>query len=1568
MQITLPKKFSEQHIDIFINDVYKNIKKNPKDKYIFDLTKNEWISNQNLLLFTGLIKYLYQNNIAFYIQFFEKNDLKAISEREAKRIYQLWEVWEFYKAFDNKIDEYTDWYSNNTIKYLQSKYHIHSKNELYDRFGITPFISLDKIFDYKDEDIIHQKLDPVYKLNKVVEDELKNSNCEHPFIEKTLSAIITKELYENFLDHCDKTIFNSKKNWAFMSISLKRKSLETEQYRLEQNFDSEELIETKPFFNENGTFKNQAILQFSFLDFGNGIPDTLIEEYKKENNISEIDLFQTIDNNEIIKFAFKHYSSRNPIKDKFNNTNNLIPRGLFDLLVIVKRYNGLLIIRSNYGKVLYNFANTENIETAYSTFGQKNEFFFGTFVTVYLPAFKKDKVFDRSVIKPQFFLPKKGKKSNNINIFSLINNLELSKADIYSNLIKKLKEKFNQDTEYTKLNYISFFGCDDERIIKKTIFFLLSDYDIYENNCVLIVHPPSTELINQINYEILSLSNIELNYKIHPLPLVYIDTEKEEIILKWLGVFNEKDIKQLNQILFEDYTLALSDFEDESNAIGNVNITDKYGNFKSKVPSAKTLFTYYERYESNFIKELIDKNNCLKKDGLYLCNSFYYQTEFLQLTDLFNNRSECNAVSKLLFEKIKIYQKNNQDIEYIAITASSHKLLNSLIDQKLVNSKDCIFFDNYATFENDKKINKITSDKNYILICDAISSGNLTKRISDIIESKNNSKLLCIGVLVNTLDENYKGYESFINEFGDRLLYIYKYPIKKTESNKLSRLDAEKKIIRINPYTNIPITFSINSTHQDTVLLNNKEFIELIHDDDIDIKFNVFNNLIHPYFYNTRKIFKRENQNIIENNYDKSLLKIILNRLEENFDFDFKINNYSIFYPKDSDIDELNFNFVKSNLLLNNSIEYYQLERYNSDSGWKFPHTTDYFETIIKDKPNVLIIDDGSCTGDSLLQMINELSYYEPTTINLLCVIGRIDDHKREFFSKIKTIKKNSTIFDNINVNIYFGSHWHIPTYYLDNNPNTEEIKWLHQLCKLQNTPVNIKKIAEKILDELIPKEKRKNDYKYLIKDKSGKTPKKDIIVVRNEIGKIAGYRFYIETFDWFNKNILENEFDNNFKDKSKNRYIELISICLLFEPYLYEKIITILPDIKEKIEKFIEYLVFGNKLQNFEKIDIENDLYYDWSKRKKDIIHLFFIVFKDNRLYEFIDYDRFKILINFSGEESINYILYKFLFYSSINSNDNKVFGKLLSLIDTLLQKNGHDYNQIKQFRYFVASLPVSDKDFNKSLSEINESYRMLNDAKKHKDAILNQIEMILVNIEIMSDNYIISKENSIKDSFILILNFIENILSFTKKYPNYLSKHINLFESNNKSLRFIHGQLSEKLSFFSKESNFSEIEKLIITFKNEFLSIESIPYQIFINKSTTDIAKTIQTSLSEVPEFKGKVSLHDDVKEKPIYFPEYIFEKVILDEIIVNLKKYSDISENIEIKSYLKTSNNTNYIVIEILNLSNNNKNVGGSIGTYHIENLNLMPEKIFSYKKEKIHQKEKMYFKQTFTFKSL
>ncbi|WP_338648529.1 hypothetical protein V5J73_06985 [Flavobacterium sp. KS-LB2] len=1511
MVYKFPIKFTEIHIDEFINYIYQSIDKKEKE-FVFDLSQVQWISNQNLLLFTAVLKYLYASNLSFKVKFLEPGvPTGEVNDRVKIQIVQLWEIWKIYSVIsDGNFGPYFDIDYGSVkifISELKSKgKYNESDKEIYDRFGITPFVSLDRIENYKDEKLLDNEIEPIYALNELVREKLIRANCDHPFVNKTLSSIITKELYENFLDHTNFAFLQNERNWAFMSLALKQGNSRHSQSILEKNFYEEELAESVTFFKHNGAFKSEPLLQFSFVDFGEGIAMTLLNQYRIDKKISANTPVDDIEHNNVLKHAFEYNSSRLPIKEI--DDTFFIPRGLFDLLTIVRRYRGLLILRSNEGKIMYDFSNTSNLQSAFKTFGDNSKYFPGTFITIYLPALLNIDLFNNSVIKPEYnFQNNKIDDTRHINLYTIFQNLNSQKEFIYTELIENLRTRLENKTSKCFLNYISFLGCRDERLIKKSIFYFLTSYEVNNYNNIVVFHPPEKHILQSINEELCNLSELIKNFKIHPIPFIY-SSNSEELDVLWLGLYNEDDKKNLNKYVYEGHLSPKSDFKDFNNILGHLQFYDDHNNVYSHLPHINFIDSYYKKFrdiDDVLVEELLEMNKCLRNEGLYLCNGNYYQNTFLQLTDLLNNDEDCFQLTKMLHERIIMSNEDEYAINYIAVTAASHKIVKSMIKERLIIEENCIFLDNYFSFERDKKIANLKAGVKYVLVGDAISTGGMTKRLNKLV-TKAGSELVNIAVIANTLDKEFENSKDFINEYGSKILALYTYPIKKYLRTEISDKQGLKEVIRINPYTNIPITFSDNNTLKETIIYDTEEFSQYLEDDDITINFKVFNNLIHPYFFNLKNILKRENANL------KGKLPSLFTKIFDAASLT-RVNDLKIFFPKNSDISFLDFELLKSKIFQNHSIEFFELERFNTEEGWKFPHTTDFYSSIVEDS-KILILDDGSCSGDSLLQMINELSFFNPSKIDLLCLIGRVDDHKREFFSRINMLSTRTG--NEVKVNIYFGSHWHISTFYLNNSPYSKEIDWLTELLKIQNTPLSLRNIAQVILRDISPQKDSVDDYKYLAKNKvTGFLPKKDIILVRNEIGKIAGYRFYKESFNWFNSFITKYEGKDKSEDRTKE--IELLCMCLLYEPYLYDRIANLLPDIKEKLQEFVDTLIIGHPVNGL-KIDLDKHLYYNWNDNKRDILHLFFIVYKNENLINKISEENLLKLLEFASgafikSNGFNYILYKLLVYFPLNKSE--VFLKphafdLSLFIMKMLDSDKLDLkskSDLSRFCSFINTLPTGN-DFKSQLNEIRNLYWEQDQPRLHDDrnSINHNISMIIVTLremknssekkEVLPENKIViikDRWGTIKFNFLdKIITFYRSFDDFFKPYPYFLI--LDKMEKKSNSLLQMYVSIDEFVFNISQRGNDPKNYDIACEFLEAIqigFGIESEFRKIF-DTPTVDSASFTSKFIDKLKQLETKIEVENKLGDESyiINIPEVYVDKLIVEEIYNNLKYYSN------------------------------------------------------------------------------
>lgn len=1554
--IRFGSKVTEKNIDELVHEFYLDFKKNKTTKYIFDFSEVEWISNQELLIITGLLKYLVIKKLRFFVQFLKSESAIDIDRRKAKQFVEMWNVWKIYQVLPNVLyDRYFD-LDGNTIERLSRKFGISNNSlEIYDRYGVTPFISLEKVAKYDDRRISEMLAD-IYKLNVATNEILKLNDCYLPFENKTLSSIITKELYENFLDHFNQSFFSADSDYAFMSLSLKVKFNERTHNKtkiqdiLKDNFENESINELKNFFSQssNSTFKNQSILQLSFLDFGEGISNTLRNQFKSETNFKNN--FKLNDKNEdtkVLEYAFRPNSSQHPISKKYIERTN-IPRGLFDLLSIVKRFNGLIVIRSNFGKLLFDFSTEKSFEDAISSFGNENLFFPGTLISIYFPERHHSKKIEESSIKPYFDISKysfSNKKVRYLSVFEIQQELisidKLSK-DIYNNLFEILINKIKSDNIGT-LIYLDFKGYEiDERVSKKIIFFLISDYSINISNNIIVINPPPISFLLAIRDEVKYLSEIDKKYKIHPTPFIFLEDSTNDLNIFWLGLYSEKDIKKLNNLLFDDHDLRKTDFEEPDNVIGHVNYYDQHGNLKSIINRNEILEVYRNRIISSTektITKLIDECEISYENSIFLCSGNYYQHKYFQLFDVLNNKNDCEYLVNTLFDAFEKKKLPIANLKFLAITSSSQKIIKQLIHVNKIKFGQTLLLNNYHSFvfEENFRSNLRNGDK-IVLVCDVISTGYLTKILEEhLLEI--GAELVNILVLVDAIDIDFENDLNDYKILKSKITSIYNKPIKKFRVDKIKNLliDRTLKVVRINPYTNTPINLSLKeSNFEKSVLLDNETFIKLLPEASIKTGYFNFNNLIHPYFFDLK--FALEDYEISKNLLT-SLFSKIGRELIENLQI--------ILYPKDSAISYINFKTFKSEVLKNDSIQTYELERFPTNEGWKFSHIPKFLKDHSHIK-KILLLDDGSCTGESIIQMIDEVSFLDIEEIIVLSIIGRTSDHKREFFSRLKTISGNKK---EIKINAFFGSHWHIPTYYIEESPVVKEQEWLRELITLANTPRKIKDSAKNVREELSLKKIEESNNKYLIKNKDGSSNIKELILKKEEIGKMASYRFYKEYFDFFNEFIITYEDQLDTTDRYKK--IELISAVFLHEPYLYEKVKNILPDLIEKMEVFIQTIFFGNP-QKPNKPKLNKDkLYYKWLN--KDLFHLFFIIFKDKKLIEILSVNKLILLINqyCDSQSDINYIFLKLLKYIPLNGKETSqknLSGDIKYLITGTLEHNDikRHQSQLKIFKSFISTLPSLNTDFESMLMKVKNNYDKISNDKFHNEYIFNDKQIISTQLKVLN------KKNSqginteieiiaIQSAWEAISLFVEDLLAFSMQFPNffipYKEEAYDNLERINISLRKIHASLQDDI-FNSNFNDTNNISELLDKLFDKFIMDSSEYSAIFRNITTSNLDKEFKDFINSIKfEYPSIKIESNNPGSAVIAFPTVYLNSVIFKELKENLR-YADISEKIlfdwrEDKSmiYFEMKNKTS------VNVQSN----GGGKGLSRLAKLNDFPCKM-------------------------
>lgn len=1538
-----PKKFTSNHLEDFIHDFYIFFTKHKGDgNYVFDLSDVEWMSNEEMLVLTAIFKNLFEINAKFKVNFLKNGSTEFIDRRVASQITQIWNVWKIYQiTADDKFENIFDIHGS-IVQDLIKRFGLNvNSNLIYERYGITPFITLESIKEYDDR-IISNMLKETYSLSNATNEILQSYNCNMPFENHTLSSIITKELYENFLDHVTESFFSTYANCAFLSLSLVPKLKESEennyQRLLGKNFKEESIPEVKGFYydNKQKKFKNQSLLQFSFLDFGPGIVSTLRNEYLKKNP-SANNNYENLDS-EILKFAFNFDSSKDPLEKRYLE-KTVIPRGLFDLLSIVKRFNGLLIARSNFGKIFFDFSKQTLGFEKPTNFGSEKKFFPGTLITIIFPERETNHAFDTSkILTPQLRPLKLNErlKPNFISLLDLLKSVDdglLDKSKLYSKLFDKIVSEISINNNNT-IHYFDFRAFEiDERITKKIIHFLASDYNVNSLNNVIVLNPPSSEFLENLNIEILQLSFNVQSYRLHPVPFIKKLDDKLEIF--WLGIYNKNDLEKLNDLLLEENDLRRSDFEDPQAISGNVNFFDNHGNLRSYI-NTEEVVNYLERMSINAtseqVRNIISKYIVKKDDHVFLCPGNYYQREYLQLYDAINNTNECKILASALLEEIKRNCIIDSNTKFICVTASSRQIVKHF-DYEDGLIPEVIYIDNYHSIIYDSILSSsINTIDRIILICDLFSTGFLTNIIYSKLKEIG-ANLEKIAVLVDAADENFEP-ENVNFEVREKVVSITKLQMLKFRRKDLSEKLASNliRVIRINPYTNTPIMESYNDNPSfQRILMSNEDFMNIIKDEHIKAGYFKFNNLIHPYFFDMGNVFK-----------DSVTTKLLLSKLFENLNEEIKKNVDIIFYPKGSSVQLLDFEILKSEIFKRHAITVTELERFSTNEGWRFPHPPKHIKSLSAGK-NVLIIDDGSCSGDSLTQMIDEVAALDVTEIYVLSIIGRLNDHKKDFFSRLNTINGKS---GTIPIYVFFGVQWHIPTYYIEESPILKEKQWLDFVLQIPNLPGRIQTIARNILEELSLKDVNSNGNKYLLKRKDKISITKDLILIKEEIGKVTSYRYYLEYFEYFDRFIQQ--YEGKIAEDHRTKMIESICAVFLHEPDLHSKIKTILPDVTEKIEIFIRTILFGNPEREDKKKLLVEQLFYTWSN--KNIIHLFFIFFNEDSLFEILTPNNLKIFLNdfVKHESDLYYIFYRLLKYLPIHSKDSKkqFAGNVKYLIEVLKESSDidpHTKRHLKRFSIFISSLPSQGNDFLDTLANIKMAYGRVMDDVNHNDYIYNDKQVVVSQLRLLTKYKnegvpFVKVLDIINRHWNNIAEFISNVLSFYRSHSEFFLVHnyTSINSGGKKSLAELFGIVDDAIN----SENFSNIDSIILYINDifqDFILEGSVTNKLFTNITVQNFSNEFNQFIENIKDKFPDVSivLGSDIPKIQINLPLLYLKEVIFKEITSNFR-YANLNMPVEIKIL----EGDNIVQFEISNYIGQASDIGGGQGLNKLSLINSFP----------------------------
>ncbi|GHT59523.1 hypothetical protein AGMMS50239_06370 [Bacteroidia bacterium] len=1611
MEVKLREKFSSNDFGEYISKYYEQALND--NNVHFDLEKLEWISLEGItFLFAWINKIKNETNCSVKITLpnpgfmiargeSDTDFYRAKQKRRCRRLKSLLKTWQLNDACNISVDDYI-----NPPSSLNQRLNEWEKSYYYSDNNWNRIIPFRKFDTSKYESInnvrtqFSEELNDIFSFEEDVNSLLDEYFINTPFANKTISHLITTELFLNTLHHAkqnDKTSKNecyfsisavnqykdkNVKKWLYekkiqnymssnncnyyeakqfigeiedidipfwqIKSELKRKITEN----LPENIRSERSSIVWDFFKDNnGNFRNISYIEFAFIDFGPGIPTTLKDSYEKNINkqsvisrLSDTHFRCNSLDSKILEYAFLLETSENPFDENIQ-IQEFVPRGLYFLLDIVRLYRGLLVVRSKKGEAAFDFSKTINIKESVRL-SESNYSFPGTMINIILPEQSSSKVLMEPVQehKPITSMQVQSRHESVLDIYNSFQieyckNEPYKPHELYIYLFKKLNNILDEELskEQPSIIYFDFAGTHLSFMDYKIFYFLANTPKINKYNNLILLNINDTNLLDGA---IEMIKNSE-PFIFRPIPCVI--EEKDGIKIKWIGVRNDKDEDNLNKLLQYpiEYSLAASDFNDDVDSLkGNV-IEIKWVDTKKTAANVQRtsflpVLSKITHINSKLLNDklrkriLYPKENeediiLKKEDTVYLSSGGYYLYQYVNFFDILSgkdakNRAFSENIAINLFNLWRVKTGSiPQKIDWIlTVTLSSQMLGRDVrkVYKRLMlhdgNEKNprMLKLTNYNEFSNELGFDEIKQGDTILVVNDVISTGNLNKNIYDSVKKKNAKIIGFFSIVDCRVTDNYEEpdieerkkaeewkkyevkcvYDKNVDDISISLvdnLHIRKY--------KINIKNAEK-IVRINPMTNAPTTMGFrHSENKIKIIYEISEVFKLdkIKKEHFLIGYFRNNNSYHTYFPNTENIFLQYSGKEFMRDLIEKVIEIEKNR--KNFESEDEGDTVSdeglkvdyVFYPVFSGIEAFD-DYHFQNYFQNKDLLSYPMPRIDTPKGWRFTFPSKILNENVKWKV-VFILDDGSCSGETILQMIDSICFYEVKKIIVLSVFGRLEDFQREFYSRIKKLKvkklkgKNEENSNDIkepivDAHIYFGIHLNIHHFpYEKSTPFVDERKQLKTyLNEKTGIPQLAKKYIKKRINELEIIDVKNVDkttklgYYHFPKIKNIETEKEvdieKIFEIRNNLGKLDSYRIYEDYYK-------EVDYQNNDD-------LELIIGIINHEPRILDTIKNLVPELYQRLRELIYQIVFGEEL-NLSNRD------YVW-----DIQSLMVFLFTMNYsiLYDDVKLDKlFNLIEGLENEKDkqetlcyLSFLLWKecieeeknnrnikpVIFkiwhsYYEQNKTNTKFYNLLCGITDSIGYKEvssvSNAFHNLHLF-YWKSGAKPGHKDLEMLINDVIPILRSSSVDKIDTAPLENVIKNIRTQlkryIDKICDNVDIEQIYKFKEDQDSIYNLINSIISEYRKVKdshdvdggyiaskNSLADLFDIFKS-----KFIETKESFAQMCLKFNENPIEIWKKVIQNNSDITGYNNVDFNVESLSTLNSIAFPIHTDALEV------------------------------------------------------------------------------------------------------------------------
>jgi adenine/guanine phosphoribosyltransferase-like PRPP-binding protein len=961
--ITLQSIFDITSFEILIKSAYSKSRNEKFSEIKFDFSKVTWIEPFQL------------SQLALWI--LELKELKkqvSIIYPTSNRVLSFLNHFHFDSFVENNLLKQD--LGSSLIKYASGK-----RNK--------PFLPLTIISESSYQELF-QKLqqDDYYNL---IFDEVRDYAITRKGL---LLNIVVKELGDNMFLHGD---------GRFSNLILSKGSTNSFSSRKYSPFES-------IFFS---SIKGLNYIEVIISDKGKGISANLKDQFIKKYNIPSPDECSIIDyaTNELTTSRSKENRLKEVIKKLSVDIEHLIPfTGLFQVKEIVKRYRGLLIIRSGHSIISYdNYGTEEIIVKSSDERGYKGLIpFGGTQIRFILPIIEGG-IVKRNQIKFDY-----KEVAHELSYFYIscydyfISSSEVDVAEAYENFIQEI-ERVSISKLYSAIiiDFTARIAIDS-----KVVFLIIAQLMVFQSRFSIVY-----SLVN-FNVSLIPIISdaIELKSDMVKCPLVIFT---ESFARRIVGL-DKQERKIFDEIIY------LKEFRVQE----HVDFGNRYPHLFNYIQSGSLLEFRHNRKE--IIEKIIDclkqklhhyiedgSNKIYYKDIQVLIPSGKYSSFYYEIDTLFKNKE----IQPLLLFWIKcslmIY---NPDI-VLSIGSGCGELMKEAI--RFTKKRD-LQANHYIIYDNDyfsvtSSLGTEQGSKRCLVFTDVIASGKTLSKILDTLEGWDSIVTLTVvdfstdsKIRLGTVDSIIRNPTEFDGQFPPLWTRDQTMTVDR-KSNKL--LSNENKSPQSFTSINRISFFDQYQIKKEKKMMDDGEVIEVYKNPFLE-NLIIPNGAFYIRVYNSNGFMPiMFNINLLVKLLVEQFTQDIVNDIFQ-YEFNEQINFKYITYL---DYETEPFKPLIRSLLTSAP----RLESVEVNSN-----QLNYYNSIDKhfNKAGVIIIDDAFTTGESLFKLIDYCDNHGAEFIFCYLLIKRSD-----FFNTNKFIKLKK--YGNARIAFKFIFDAEIPVYKLNANP-----------------------------------------------------------------------------------------------------------------------------------------------------------------------------------------------------------------------------------------------------------------------------------------------------------------------------------------------------------------------------------------------------------------------------------------------------------------------------------------------------------------------------------------------------